>query len=56
MGRGTEEAFVGFGACFLWFLSLHEQRKKPARGAETAINARPQAARHLDKSNEGRLG
>ena len=21
------------GACFLWFLSLHEQRKKPARGA-----------------------
>src|SRR3989344_9009712 len=21
------------GACFLWFLSLHEQRKKPACGA-----------------------
>ena len=32
-GREAEEGFGGSGACFLWFLSLHEQRKKPARGA-----------------------
>jgi len=33
VGRGTEEGVARSGACFFWFLSLHEQRKKPARGA-----------------------
>jgi hypothetical protein len=32
-GRGGEGVFASSGACFLWFLSLHEKRKKPARGA-----------------------
>ena len=27
--RGGEGVFAPSGACFLWFLSLHEQRKKP---------------------------
>ena len=31
--REAQEGVGGSGAFFLWFLSLHEQRKKPARGA-----------------------